>query len=121
MKTASLQKGDATLIATVDCAVGLGERMRGLLGRSRLGPGRAMHLARCSSIHTFFMGFDLDLIFLTRDMEVCRAARSVGPNRIVLGGLRARSVLEMESGWFPHEALIAGDRVELVPATTSLE
>lgn len=116
MKTACLQKAGATLVADVECAASVLERMRGLLGRTGLARGRAMHIAHCSSIHTFFMKFDLDLVFLSGDMKVCRIVRSVRRNRIVTGGLRARSVIEMETGWFPADALAVGDEVRLVAA-----
>jgi len=113
MKIAVLKKNDRVLIERVELAVRLGQRMRGLLGRSSLGEGRALCLFPCSSVHTFFMKFDLDLVFLDRDMQVKKIVIKVPPCRIVIGGIRSFSVLELESGWFPQHALSVGDRVSL--------
>ena len=113
METAVLKKNDAVLIEKVELAVRLGQRIRGLLGRSSLRHGRALYLSPCNSIHTFFMKFNLDLVFLTRDAQVERIVIKVPPGRIVMGGARSCSVLEMESGWFPRDALSVGDKVSL--------
>ncbi|MCK5850642.1 MAG: DUF192 domain-containing protein [Kiritimatiellae bacterium] len=87
--------------------------MQGLLGRSSLGDGRAMYLAPAGSIHTFFMRFSIDLVFLSKQMKVMKIVRGVSPGRVVLGGSMAWSVFEMESGWFPSDALREGDEVTL--------
>jgi uncharacterized protein len=113
VKTAVLKQGSRELIGIVEIAVALRDRMTGLLGRRSLGRGSAMYLSPCSCIHTFFMKFNLDLVFLDKAHRVVRIVRDVRPNRIVGGGTGARSVLEMESGWFPEETLRAGDQVEL--------
>jgi uncharacterized protein len=120
MKTAVLKKNGVTLIETVELAVDLKSRLIGLLGRSSLGKQRAIYLSPCSSIHTFFMRFPIDLIFLDRDIDGAQRAmlvtsivRGVKPWRIVFGGGRAWSVIEMESGWFPVDALKVGDKVSL--------
>jgi len=86
-----------------------------LIGSARLGEGCAVWLIPCGSVHTFGMRFRLDLVFLGRGFEVVRVRRNVGPGRIALGGLRARSVLELEAGWFPVAALGVGERVRIEP------
>ena len=113
MKIAVLSKNDAVLIEKVELAVRPGQRIRGLLGRSSLRHGRALYLSPCSSIHTFFMKFDLDLVFLNHAAQVEKIVIKVPPGRIVMGGMRSFSVLEMESGWFPRDALSIGDKVSL--------
>lgn len=117
MKTACLQKGAVTLAASVECAETVWERMKGLLGRDGLGACRAMFLSPCSSIHTFSMRFSLDLIFLSREMVVCRVVQCVNPNRIVVGGIKAWGVVEMEAGWFPFDSVKPGDELRLTEAT----
>jgi len=111
MKTAVLVKNGEKVVEAVELAVDLKSRLVGLLGRSSLGTRRAMYLSPCSSIHTFFMKFPIDLVFLSRGLEVTKIVRDVGPWRMVIGGPDAWSVLEMESGWFPADALKVGDKV----------
>ncbi|NLB69215.1 MAG: DUF192 domain-containing protein [Lentisphaerae bacterium] len=79
----------------------LQDRMRGLLGRIGLKHGTTMLLAPCSSVHTFGMKFAIDVIFLDKDNRIIKVARNVPKNRIVYGGIRAKKVLEAESGWLP--------------------
>jgi len=119
VKTAILKRDGEDLIEIVELAVGLRDRMVGLLGRRSLGPGRAMHLSPCNCIHTFFMRFNLDLFFLDESQRVVRVVRDVRPNRIVAGGAGARSVLELESGWLPPAALRLWDQVEFCDSLTA--
>jgi len=111
---AVLKKGECVLIPRVECATSLFRRMKGLLGRSSLPPGQAVWLSPCNAVHTFGMRFDLDLVFLDRHMIVVRIVRGVRPRRLVGGGTRARSALELAAGSLPESALTEGDRLELV-------
>lgn len=114
MKTGVLKKDGVTLAGTVELALRPLERMRGLLGRSSLGPGRAMYIAPCGSIHTFLMKFPIDVVFVNQSLDVTKILRNVRPNRIVSGGRGARAVLEMESGWLAADAIGEGDKLTLI-------
>ena len=96
------------LIAAFDSTA----RRQGLLGRSGLGDGEGIALAPCSSIHTAFMRFPLDLIFLARDGRVLRVSPGVPPWRIRLHW-RAFAVVELAAGSLARTGTIRGDRVEL--------
>jgi uncharacterized protein len=119
MSTAALLKDGRVLIPDVRFCVRLGERMKGLLGTRELGEGRAVFLAPCSAIHTFFMRMDLDIVFLRRDLRVARIVRGVVPNRMASVGLGAWGVVEMQAGWFPADALHEGDAVSFRPVTAT--
>ena len=71
-------------------------RMRGLLGRSELPAGEGMLLRRVSAIHTLFMRFVIDAVFLDRD-QVVVAIESQVPWRFT-SQRRARAVLELAAG-----------------------
>ena len=114
MKPSALAKGQAVLIPSVDHLVGFLPRLRGLIGRSKLEVGQAVHLMPASSVHTCMMRFDLDIVFLTRSLRVCRIVRGMKPWRMALGGRAAWSVLEMQAGWFPCDSLSVGDAVEFI-------
>ena len=74
------------------------ERMRGLIGRETLAPGKGLHILKCNCIHTFFMRFPIDATFLDRDGRVVKVVRNIRPWRPwVWGGWRAKSVLETAS------------------------
>jgi uncharacterized membrane protein (UPF0127 family) len=72
-------------------------RLRGLARLDALPPGRALHLPRCRSVHTFGMRLALDLVWLDGDGAVVRVDRGVPPRRVRACG-PARSVLECAAG-----------------------
>ena len=71
------------------------ERMRGLIGRDGLERGKGMLITKCNCIHTFFMRFPIDAVFLDRRGKAVKTVRNIRPWRPwVWGGWRAKSVLE---------------------------
>jgi uncharacterized protein len=72
-------------------------RNRGLLGLEAFPVGAAMVLAPCSGIHTWFMRFPIDVIFVDRAGRVLRVGRTVAPFRVVLS-LRAFAAIELAAG-----------------------
>ena len=75
------------------------ERMRGLIGRVGLGPGKGMLITKCNCIHTFFMRFPIDATFLDRKGNVVKVVRNIRPWRPwIWGGWHATSVLETAAG-----------------------
>ncbi len=93
------------------------QRFRGLMAQPPPGSGRGLFLAPCGSIHTCFMRFDLDLVFVSRAGRVVRVVRSVKPWRIAWGGRGAWGVLELQAGWFPCGELAPGVRMALEGST----
>ena len=85
------------------------ERMRGLLGRSRLASDRALLLQRTRSVHTFGMRFPITVALLDRELVV-RSVRPVRPGRLLLPRLGTRHVLECA----PGADLRPGDRLRTV-------
>ena len=83
-------------------------RMKGLLGRSELRPGEGLLLRPASAIHTFFMRFPIDAVFLDRDLRVIDTASEVRPWRFA-ARRGARAVLELAAG----EAARRGIRPEM--------
>jgi uncharacterized membrane protein (UPF0127 family) len=87
-------------------------RRHGLLGRTGLDPGEALVLAPCSTIHTAFMRFPLDLLFLNRRGTVLKASAGVGPWR-VRAAWRAFAVVELAAGVLAASDCRRGDTVEV--------
>lgn len=73
------------------------QRGKGLMRSDPLPVQRALKLLKCSSVHTFWMRFSLDLIWLDADDTVLRVDRSVGP-RSVKWCKGAKSVVECNAG-----------------------
>lgn len=92
------------------------DRMRGLLGRSSLGPGAALLIERCGAVHTVGMRFALDVVFLDRAWRVVRVVRKVRPGRLmVCGGWRAKRVVEFESGCLEVGSVLVGKTMTWLP------
>lgn len=91
-------------------------RLIGLLGRRSLPTGRSLLLVPASSIHTWFMLFAIDALFLDREGRVLKVAHSVPPFRVVLAPRRTRSVLELPSGTAVSTNTTAGDVVSISSA-----
>ena len=73
-------------------------RMRGLIGRETLAPGKGMLIPKCNCIHTFFMRFPIDAMFLDKNGRTVKVVRNVRPWRPwIWGGWRAASVLETKA------------------------
>jgi uncharacterized membrane protein (UPF0127 family) len=83
-------------------------RMKGLLGRSELRPGEGLLLRPASAIHTFFMRFPIDAVFLDRDWRVVGIAGDVAPWRTA-GRKGAKAVLELPAGESARRGLRRGD------------
>jgi uncharacterized membrane protein (UPF0127 family) len=73
------------------------ERSRGLARLDSLPSGWGLHILRCRSVHTFGMGFPLDLIWLDAEGAVVKVTRGVKPRRAATC-LRARTVIEVNAG-----------------------
>ncbi len=71
---------------------------RGLLGRSSLPAGQGMLISDpLGMIHTWFMRFPIDVVFLDRGGQVVRVAEAVAPWRLVRAS-GARRMLELGAG-----------------------
>ena len=103
---------DVLFLSEVLAAASMRERMVGLLGRDGLEKGTGMLIEQCGSIHTFFMKFDLDVIFLDSSDRVLKVCKSVTSGRTVLGGFGAKRVLEMEAGSASVNAVQVGSQIQ---------
>lgn len=73
-------------------------RAVGLLGRDSLGRDEALWIVPCSMVHTFFMRFPIDLLFLDRELRVVHALEALPPWRLSPWVPGAHSVLELAGG-----------------------
>ncbi len=88
-------------------------RAVGLLRHSSLGSGEALIIRPCNSVHTFFMRFPIDVLFVDKGGRVRHAIAAMKPyraSRIVLGG---DYVVELPAGTLEATGTAAGDVVSL--------
>lgn len=89
------------------------KRMKGLLGRKHLADDCCMHLMPCSSIHTFFMQFPIDVLFTDRELRVVHLMENVGRGRMSPIVRKSYSVFELPAGRIKRFRIQLGDRMQL--------
>lgn len=88
-------------------------RMVGLLGRSSLEQGDGLVIGSCRMVHTCFMRFPIDVLFLDTAGEVVTAVTALPPFRLAWGGWRARTTIELPAGTLQREQVSPGTFVSI--------
>jgi uncharacterized protein len=109
------QRTGAAIATAVERAVTRASRRRGLLGRDGLNASCALMLEPCAAVHTAFMRFAIDVVFLDREGYAVKIVRNLVPWRIAVAP-RAHVVVEMAAGSLEHLDLSVGDRLFLSTA-----
>jgi uncharacterized protein len=91
-------------------------RRKGLLGRDGLSAGGGLWIAPCESVHTFFMRFPIDLVYLDRKLRIRKVRSRVGPWRIS-ACLTASSILELPVGVIGDSRTERGDILQIEPVS----
>ena len=110
------QRTDEPLAQHVEVAVTRRARRKGLLGRDGLGSSCALILAPCAAIHTMFMRFDIDAVFVDDDGRAVKVVRRLAPWRIAIGAT-AHAVVELPAGSLHDDDVAIGDRLYLLAPT----
>jgi uncharacterized protein len=89
-------------------------RLRGLLGRKGLAADEGVLLRPVNAVHTMFMRFPIDVVFLDPAYEVVKIVSEVRPWRFA-GARAAKVVLELPAGAAARNRLAPGERLVPVP------
>ncbi|MGB9791655.1 MAG: DUF192 domain-containing protein [Thermacetogeniaceae bacterium] len=101
------------LAERVDVAFSFWSRLKGLIGKPFLPVGHALLLRPCNSIHSFFMAFPFDALFLDDRLRIVHIIEAMPPNRISPVIRQARSVLELPAGVARMSGSRVGDQLAL--------
>jgi uncharacterized protein len=102
-----------TLVPKLEIADNVWSRGKGLLGRSSLPEDQALLLMGCNNIHTFFMKFPIDLVFLNSKMVVTKTVKGVGPGRMVFAMLSSSHVVEFQGGFLDKNPIQPGEQLHV--------
>ncbi len=86
----------------------------GLLKYKKLEINQGLWLHDCNSIHTCFMNFAIDCIFVDRNLKIKSLHSEIKPWRLVLPQWGANSVFEVTSGFISSHQLSKGDQLYVV-------
>lgn len=109
-RTRATLLADKAIIAETLC-----KRIIGLLGRKGLSEGEALVIRPCSAIHTFFMRFPIDVIFLDRASRVVKIIQDMQPYRLSRWVLGAKEVIELPSGVIATTNTEVGNLIGILP------
>jgi uncharacterized membrane protein (UPF0127 family) len=104
---------DEALADRIELAVTRRDRRKGLLGRNVFESSSALIIAPCFSIHTMFMRFDIDAVFVDDDGRAVRVVQGMVPWRIAVQPF-AQAVVELPAGSLKDGAVDVGDRLYLL-------
>ena len=98
-----------TLAENIELADTPLKRMKGLLFRKTLEKSTALIIRPTSSIHTFFMQFPIDIVFLDKDNKILKLRRDVIPFRLISCPLSAKTTIEFPAGTLSSTQTQTGD------------
>jgi uncharacterized membrane protein (UPF0127 family) len=121
MSTRVVSKTRGTLICRqTEIASNSFTRMRGLLGRAGLEQGTGMLFLGESSIHSAFMRFHFDAVFMDAEMRVLKLAERIPPWR-AQSARGARNILELAAGEITRLGLQVGDQLSVVEVADPID
>jgi len=89
------------------------KRMRGLLGKRTFTYGQALVLKPCNSLHTYFMRFAIDVIFVNKNNSVVKIVNNLKPFRLSPVCLGSKFVIELPSGMIKLTSTCLADQLIL--------
>ena len=103
--------GDKIISNNVRLANDSISRMVGLLNCDGLSESESLLIEPCNSIHTFFMKFNIDVLFLDKNFKVVKVFRDMPPWRITRPYFSVKRVIEANANTFSK--INTGDQLEL--------
>ena len=89
-------------------------RLIGLLGKRRLDAGCGLLIRPSSGVHTFGMLFSIDVVALSKNLQVLKLWPRLAPFRVTSVSLKTHSILELPAGQISDCGIKVGDQLEFV-------
>lgn len=97
-------------------ASSFGDRLAGLIGKRFSSAMDGMVFDRCNAIHTFFMGYPIDVIFADEKYQVLKTVPAFPAWRPFLSCRKAYYVIELPAGTLEMTDTTVGDQLDLTGA-----
>ncbi len=107
------KKNGSVVSAQVAEARSFFERLKGLMFDEGMSEFDGLLIIPCNSIHTFFMRFNIDVIFLDKNFKVVKIIKNLAPWRMTRFYFSAFQVLEMKGGSLASD-VEEGDSFEVI-------
>jgi len=112
LQVVNVTKG-TVLANEAEMATTFWRRFVGLMGRRRLEPGHGLVIEPCRSVHTFFMRFPIDVVYIDRTSIVVKVVPGLAPYRMSATLGPAHAVIELPKGAIDQSRTEAGDVLAL--------
>ncbi len=90
------------------------KRLNGLIGRSGLNKGEALILLPCNAVHTFFMKFSIDIIFLDQEAVILEVIENLKPYRFSPIIVKAKFAIELPAGQITSTGTVKGHQLQIL-------
>ena len=107
-------KNNQIVANTVEMATNPWTRFKGLMGRHSIPDGHSLWIEPCADIHSFFMKFEFDALYLDKNGIVLHIVEAMKPWRVSKWVKGTQSVLELNKGVIKASQTSLGDQIDLV-------
>ena len=112
MKKYSIKNKEFNICERAEIAESFSSRLVGLMFKKSMEGFDGLMITQCNSIHTFFMRYPLDLIFLDKSLKVIKVIENKAPWRMSLMYFSSSQVLEVIGGTLKGR-VTKGDQLEM--------
>lgn len=89
-------------------------RLTGLMGKKELESDHGLWIVPCADIHSFFMRFQFDAVFVDKHLNVLYTKERMAPWRVSRFVQKGYAVLELPAGTVAESQTQIGDQLELI-------
>lgn len=89
------------------------KRLIGLMFSHKLPIGTGLHITPCRSVHTYFMNYAIDVLFVNDRLEVVGIVESMSPRNVSKVYRAANSVIELPAGTVQQTGTEIGQTLKL--------
>ncbi|NKE08062.1 MULTISPECIES: DUF192 domain-containing protein [Mesobacillus] len=102
------------LAANVKIADTFFSRFKGLMLTDSLPDGHGLYIQPCRSIHTFFMNYSIDVLYINENFEIVGAEEQLEPAKMGKRCKGAYSVFELPEGTIRNTGTKVGHSIKLI-------
>lgn len=113
-KKALLKNKDTVIATNVKTANNIFTRTVGLLYKSSLPREEGLLIIPCRTIHSIFMRFTFDAVFISKEGEVVHLIERMKPFKATPIIWKAKTVLELAEGIISEKNIQLGDIIEFI-------
>lgn len=103
-----------TIVQDLHLANSFFSRLKGLLGTNEFKEESGLLIIPCNSVHTMGMKFAIDVIFISKNNQICHMIKAMKPNRLSKIVFASTKVLELPAGTLDRFIMSPGDKLEFL-------